>query len=270
MLCGSRVALLACCLLGAASCGRARYDDVPRDAGLDARLTQVDAPESDATAALDVPLASDTPLPDAGSARDALCGRPTTLTCLDFEDTPASPWAIYRSTTATPPSYEVRPEFRGRALQASVGMSMNTGIRFPLTDPDLIRSGLYVSFHMRLTRVTTTGFLVLAEFNGARLADFSKISIDSDAAGRFQIAATGGGGGPLGPFPTERWICVRFEITDTRAFAEVDGVTTEITPPSDVGNFQWLAIGAAAQRDTVEAFYDDVILSTEPVPCLPM
>lgn len=268
MLCGSRVALLACFLLGSAGCGRARYQGAPRDAGLDAPLPVIDAHVSDA--ARDVPAALDAPLPDAGSARDALCGRATTLTCLDFEETPPSPWAVYRTATAPPLSYEVRPEFRGRALQVNVGRSMNTGVRFPITDPELIRTGLYVSLHMRLTRPTTTGFLVLAEFNGARLADFSKISIDSDAAGRFQIAATGGGGGPLGPFPTDRWVCVRFEVSSTRAFAEVDGVTTEVTPPSDVGNFQWLAIGAAAQRDTVEVFYDDIVVSTEPVPCLPM
>ena len=51
--------------------------------------------------------------------------------------------------------------------------------------------------------------------------------------------------------------------------AEVDGVMTT-TPPSDVGNFEWVAIGVATQRDMIDAYYDDVVVSTAPVPCLPM
>jgi len=54
------------------------------------------------------------------------------------------------------------------------------------------------------------------------------------------------------------------------ARAEVDGVMTSLTPPSDVGNFDGISIGLAVERDTIEAFYDDVVVSTEPVPCLPM
>lgn len=259
MLCGSRCALLACCLVwSAAGCGRARYSAV--DAGPDAyEITMPDAPAPRDAG------------PDAGSARDEICGRATTLSCLDFEADPPAPWGVFRSPTATAPSYEVRPEFRGRALQVRLSTTGSyTGVRFPITEPELIRSGLYISYAMHLHREATTGYVVVGELNGMRFGTFSKISVDSNAVGLYQIAATGGGGGPVGSFPEDRWVCVRLEVSSTRARAEVDGVMTEITPPSDVGNFEWVAIGVATQRDTIDAHYDDVIISTAPVSCLPM
>ena len=149
-------------------------------------------------------------------------------------------------------------------------MLSHTGVRLPITDPDQFRRGIYVSYHLRFSRAATTGYAVLGEVNGMRFGTFSKISVDSDALGRYQIAATGGGGAPLGSFPQDRWVCVRLEVSSTNARAEVDGVMTAITPPSDVGNFDGVAIGVATQRDMIQAYYDDVVVSTVPVPCLPM
>jgi hypothetical protein len=63
---------------------------------------------------------------------------------------------------------------------------------------------------------------------------------------------------------------VRLDVTATLARAEVDGVMTSAVPASDVGNFEWFYVGLASQSDSVEAFYDDVVVSTVPVPCLPM
>ena len=208
--------------------------------------------------------------PDAGSARDEICGRATTLSCLDFEADPPAPWGVFRSPSATAPSYEVRPEFRGRALQVRLSTNSYAGVRLPITDPDQFRRGIFVSYAMRLTRAETTGYVVVGELNGQRFGSFSKISVDSNAVGIYQLSATGGGGGPAGSFPEDRWVCVRLEVSSSTARAEVDGVATMITPPSDVGNFEWVAIGVATQRDTIEAHYDDVIISTEPVPCLPL
>jgi hypothetical protein len=63
---------------------------------------------------------------------------------------------------------------------------------------------------------------------------------------------------------------VRINVSAALARAEVDGVTTSAVPTSDVGNFEWIYVGLASQSDSVEAFYDDVVVSTVPVPCLPM
>ena len=275
MLCGSRIALLSLLTLG--GCGRIGYTEpLERDAGdvppgdafapPDARFdASADAPLVDAPTFPDAFLAA-----DAGNARDEFCGRATTLTCLDFESDMVSPWARFTSTSGTPATYEPRADFRGRAMHTHGDPSQYTGVRFSIPDPATIRAGLYVRYFLRLTRAATTGFLVLGEFNGMRFGSFSKVSVDSDSTGRFQISAIGGGGPPLGAFPENRWVCVQLDLSSSTARAEVDGVMTTITPPLDVGNLEWVAIGINTQRDIVDAYFDDVVISTVPVPCLPM
>ncbi len=283
-----RLALLALAL-AASGCGRVSYSrdaapeadasssidatfDAPDppsvDAGLDARPDP--GADSGSDAGTDAP--TDTGL-DAPTMREVICGASSTLACLSFEADPPAPWERWDTIDAMSVQTRIADGgFRGPALELAIAASptsSGTGIRMAIAGATF-RSGVYVSAWVRLSRPIVSGFLVLSEANnGMGGVDQLKVSLDSNGAGTNQLVVVGGASVAGTPFPLDRWVCARLSIVDGLVESEVDGEPLSTPVPFDVGTFVGVNLGGYSQRDGATITFDDVVVSTTPVGCLP-
>lgn len=290
------VSVLGASALGSSGCGRVSYarDAAPErdaradldartldDGGLDARFSHdagldggsVDA-GVDAGADVGADATTDDASPgDAPTMRDLVCGASSTITCLTFDVDPPTPWERWDTIDAlSTQARVVDPSFRGSALELAIAAnptSSGTGLRTPI-DGATFRSGLYVSMWVRVSRPTVSGFLVLVEANNAMGgADQRKVSLDANGTGVHQLVVVGGASVGGVAFPLDRWVCARLSIVDGLVESEVDGELLSSPVPFDVGMFVGLNFGAYSQRDAAMIAFDDVVVSTSPVDCLP-
>jgi hypothetical protein len=277
-------------------CGRVGFRATPVDAAIDldaprAMDAALDAPTNDArrddARALDAPVDSpvvdslvvDSPPPDGGSdvgpdaptARELVCRSASTLSCLTFDADPAPPWETWSTVDATSVRRRVADAgFRGGALEITIpATESGAGLRLPVAG-ESFRSGVYVSAWMRVSRATTSGFLVLVESNnGLGGAAQRKVSLDVNGLGDAQLVVVGGTSTEGAPAPLDRWVCLRLAIVDGSADAWFDADHLLAAVPFDVGAFSSVNVGGYSQGDATTLTIDDVVVSTVPVDCLP-
>ena len=265
---------LGSAMVALVGCGRVGFRATPTDAAIG-----TDGPSIiDGAPTLDAPTL-DVSLPDGGgdvgadapSARDVVCRSPTTLSCLGFDVDPPSPW----ETWSTVDDMSVRRRvadagFRGGALEITIpATESGAGLRLPVAG-ESFRAGVYVSAWMRVSRASSSGFLVLVESNnGLGGAAQRKVSLDVNGLGDSQLVVVGGTSveGPVAPL--DRWVCLRLGIVDGAVNAWFDTEHLVATLPFDVGGFESVNVGGYSQRDATTLTIDDVVVSTVPVDCLP-